>query len=58
MIGFMIFFWIYLQDFREKIKNMVCDTVAFMHKQLADPSKKILVEGANATLLDIDFGET
>ena len=48
----------YLQVFREKIKNMVCDTVAFMHKQLADPSKKILVEGANATLLDIDFGET
>ena len=48
----------YLQVFREKIKNMVCDTVAFMHKQLSDPSKKILVEGANATLLDIDFGET
>lgn len=27
-----------------------------MHKALTGPSKKILVEGANAALLDIDFG--
>ena len=28
-----------------------------MHQALTGPSKKILVEGANAALLDIDFGE-
>lgn len=33
------------------------DGVYFMHKALTGPSKKILVEGANAALLDIDFGE-
>lgn len=33
------------------------DGVYFMHKALNGPSKKILVEGANAALLDIDFGE-
>ena len=36
---------------------MVVDTVTFMNKQLKDPSRKILVEGANALMLDIDFGE-
>ena len=35
---------------------MVVDTVTFMNKALQDPDKKILVEGANATMLDIDFG--
>lgn len=34
------------------------DGVYFMHKALTGPSKKILVEGANAALLDIDFGES
>lgn len=33
------------------------DGVYFMHKALTGPSKKILVEGANAALLDIDFGK-
>jgi adenylosuccinate synthase len=37
---------------------MVVDTVTFMHKQLQDKSKKSLVEGANATMLDIDFGKS
>ena len=36
---------------------MVIDSVTFMHKALQDPAKEILVEGANATMLDIDFGE-
>ncbi|KPP57573.1 hypothetical protein Z043_124686, partial [Scleropages formosus] len=39
----------------DRIKPMVCDGVYFMHKALHGPPKKILVEGANATLLDIDF---
>ncbi|ODV84585.1 hypothetical protein CANARDRAFT_176814 [[Candida] arabinofermentans NRRL YB-2248] len=40
---------------REQIKPYVVDSVEFMHKALAS-KKKILVEGANALMLDIDFG--
>lgn len=36
--------------------NMIVDSVDFMHKMLHDPSKRIITEGANATMLDIDFG--
>lgn len=36
---------------------MVKDGVHFMHEALHGPPKKILVEGANAALLDIDFGQ-
>lgn len=36
---------------------MVRDGVYFMYQALHGPPKKILVEGANAALLDIDFGE-
>lgn len=39
------------------MRPLVTDGVYFMHKALTGPSKKILVEGANAALLDIDFGE-
>lgn len=42
--------------YREDIKDMVIDTVSFLHKSLQDKFKHILVEGANATMLDIDFG--
>lgn len=35
---------------------MVVDTVFFMHKALQDKANNILVEGANALMLDIDFG--
>ena len=37
---------------------MVCDTIYFMNQALQDSSKKIIVEGANATMLDIDFGKS
>uniref|UniRef100_A0A3B4BGZ0 Adenylosuccinate synthetase n=2 Tax=Periophthalmus magnuspinnatus TaxID=409849 RepID=A0A3B4BGZ0_9GOBI len=40
----------------ERIKPMVRDGVHFMHEALHGSPKKILVEGANAALLDIDFG--
>ncbi|KAM7132176.1 LOW QUALITY PROTEIN: adenylosuccinate synthetase isozyme 2-like [Molossus nigricans] len=40
----------------ERIKPMVRDGVYFLYDVLHGPSKKILVEGANVTLLDIDFG--
>ncbi|CAB4015648.1 adenylosuccinate synthetase isozyme 1 [Paramuricea clavata] len=39
----------------EKIRPYVCDTVSFMHDALEN-KKRILVEGANAMMLDIDFG--
>ncbi|XP_034284120.2 adenylosuccinate synthetase isozyme 2 isoform X2 [Pantherophis guttatus] len=45
-----------LKSYRERIKPMVKDGVYFMHEALHGSPKKILVEGANATLLDIDFG--
>ncbi|MEQ2179860.1 Adenylosuccinate synthetase isozyme 2 [Goodea atripinnis] len=35
---------------------MVRDGVHFMYEALHGPPMKILVEGANAALLDIDFG--
>lgn len=35
---------------------MVRDGVYFMYDAIHGPLKKILVEGANAALLDIDFG--
>lgn len=36
---------------------MVRDGVFFMYEALHGSPQKILVEGANAALLDIDFGE-
>ena len=35
---------------------MVTETVSFLHKQIKS-GKNVLVEGANAAMLDIDFGE-
>lgn len=43
------------QKYREVLKPFVVDSVNFMHKAIKD-KKKILVEGANALMLDIDFG--
>uniref|UniRef100_A0A5F4WF36 Adenylosuccinate synthetase n=1 Tax=Callithrix jacchus TaxID=9483 RepID=A0A5F4WF36_CALJA len=45
-----------LKGFAERIRPMVRDGVYFMYEALHGPPKKILVEGANAALLDIDFG--
>ncbi|CAB1316108.1 unnamed protein product [Coregonus sp. 'balchen'] len=45
-----------LKEYAERLRPLVTDGVYFMHKALTGPSKKILVEGANAALLDIDFG--
>ncbi|XP_030889439.1 adenylosuccinate synthetase isozyme 1 [Leptonychotes weddellii] len=44
------------QGFAERIRPMVRDGVYFMYEALHGTPKKILVEGANAALLDIDFG--
>ncbi|KAL8184268.1 UNVERIFIED_CONTAM: hypothetical protein K2H54_011278 [Gekko kuhli] len=45
-----------LKEYAEKIRPLVKDGVYFMYQALHGPAKKILVEGANAALLDIDFG--
>lgn len=46
-----------MKKYREAILPMVVDSVAFMHKELAPGSnKKVLIEGANALMLDLDFG--
>ena len=41
--------------YAEKISPFVCDTVDLMAKAI-DDNKKILFEGAQGTLLDVDFG--
>ncbi|CAL4115401.1 unnamed protein product, partial [Meganyctiphanes norvegica] len=43
------------QKFAERIRPLVGNTLAYMHESLR-ANKKILVEGANAAMLDIDFG--
>lgn len=42
-------------DYAAQLKPYVCDAVTMLHKALEE-GKKVLVEGAQATLLDIDFG--
>lgn len=45
------------KEFRERIKPLVRDTVTFLSEALNRNEKKtIIVEGANATMLDLDFG--
>ncbi len=51
-----IFSLFHPQVYAERLRPLVTDGVYFMHTALNGPSKKILVEGANAALLDIDFG--
>lgn len=41
--------------YREELRPFVVDSVTFMHDAIKQ-NKKILVEGANALMLDIDFG--
>ena len=49
-------FWAAIfQDFAERIQPNVCDTVVYVNKAIK-AKKKIIVEGANAAMLDIDFG--
>lgn len=42
-------------EYAEELKPYVCDAVTLIHKAL-EQDKKVVVEGAQATLLDIDFG--
>lgn len=43
------------QKYAEKVRPYVKETVCYLNKCIEE-GKKILVEGANATMLDIDFG--
>lgn len=43
------------KEYRKDLGKHVVDAVAFM-KQAQDKNKKILIEGANALMLDIDYG--
>lgn len=44
------------EKYAAKIKPLVYDTVSFLDKAITE-GKKVLVEGANAAMLDIDFGK-
>lgn len=45
------------REFARVVAPMVKDSIEFVHDAIADPRvKSILVEGANAVMLDIDFG--
>lgn len=43
------------KEFAERIRPLAVETVGYLHTALKG-GKKILVEGANAAMLDIDFG--
>ena len=44
-----------LQELRDKVRPMVQETVSYLHK-MTQLGKCIVVEGAQSTILDIDFG--
>jgi len=45
----------YYRTIADRVKGMTVDTIKYTNRAYHD-GKKILVEGANATMLDIDFG--
>ena len=47
---------ILLQVYAERLRPIVCDTVEYVNKALQNKNTNIIVEGANATMLDIDLG--
>jgi adenylosuccinate synthase len=44
-----------LRHFRDRLRSCITDTFLLIHEQLKN-GKQILIEGAQGTLLDIDFG--
>lgn len=43
-------------EYSKKLEPCIVDSVSMLNKAMKDGSQSILVEGANAALLDIDFG--
>ena len=45
-----------VQENRERLRPLVRDTVSYLHSVLcSSPAKTIIVEGANATMLDLSL---
>lgn len=44
------------KEYADKLRPLVIETVSYIHNELKK-GKRILVEGANAAMLDIDFGK-
>ncbi len=44
------------KELADYFRPMIIDTIAYLNQAIVEGSRKILVEGANATMLDIDFG--
>lgn len=44
------------KGYSQRVRPLVSDTVSYLDKCIR-LGKKVLVEGANAAMLDIDFGE-
>lgn len=44
------------KNYAEIIRPCVDDTVYFLSEELKKGNKNIIVEGANAVMLDLDFG--
>lgn len=42
--------------YAERLRPLVTDTISYLHGALKD-GRSVLVEGANAAMLDIDFGK-
>lgn len=42
--------------YAEKLKPLIVDTAVYINKAIDESGKDVLVEGANAALLDLDFG--
>lgn len=45
----------YYESIKQEISPLIVDTISFVHDSIKN-KKTILVEGANAAMLDIDFG--
>lgn len=43
------------KEYAERLRPLVKDTITYLHNALKE-GRSILVEGANAAMLDIDFG--
>ncbi|WP_297568792.1 adenylosuccinate synthase [uncultured Anaerovibrio sp.] len=43
------------EGYADRLRPYVCDTIALLHEELKK-GKKVLFEGAQATMLDIDYG--
>lgn len=52
---FLIFHFILFQDLAHQLRPYVIDSVTYLHSAIA-ANKRVLVEGANALMLDIDYG--